>query len=81
MSFGLTPREHLDIVIEERTLFWQDKTSIRKGVNCCVWANHLPEIVFAAHASTSPARVYGCATEKAYRAHLIGLHPGSRHHP
>jgi hypothetical protein len=75
MSFGLTPREHLDFLIEERNLLRRELSSTRMGVNCCVWANHLPEIVFAAYESASPEKVYDQAAEKEYRDHVVSLHP------
>ena len=75
MSFGLTPREHLDILIEERNLYRQNLSSIRLGVNCCVWVNHLPEIVFATHHSTAPGKVYNSADEKLYRNHIAAMNP------
>ena len=75
MSFGLTPRQHLDCLIEERALFRRDVANVRLGINCCAWANHLPEIVFSAYEKTSPAKVYSLTNKDVYRAHLVTVAP------
>lgn len=75
MSFGLTPRQHLDNLIEEHNFFRKNLASIRIGVNCCVWANHLPEIVFAVHHAAASGKVYNTTKEKKYREHVITMHP------
>ncbi|MCJ2061035.1 hypothetical protein MKL09_31520 [Methylobacterium sp. J-048] len=75
MSFGLAPRQHLEILIEERNLYRQNIDSIRLEVNCCVWTNHLSEIVFSTYDGTVPSKVYSQPDHTSYRSQVTAMHP------
>jgi len=45
MSFGLTPKEYLAMVVEAYEDFKANPLSIRHLLSVCTLANHLPEIV------------------------------------
>jgi hypothetical protein len=71
MSFGLLPSEYLAMLNEVYAEFRSDDMSIRRAITCCVFANHLPDILVE-HYQNGPAKLHGCTTLDAYRGYIAG---------
>jgi hypothetical protein len=75
MSFNLTPKEYLDMLIAAWEDFRLNPLSKRYLIQVCTFANHLPEIIFAEYGASNPRKVNNCSTGPQYRAHALGLCP------
>jgi hypothetical protein len=69
MSFGLNAAEYLEMLVAEHRAFKRSTLSIRRAINCCGFANALPEIIFAQYGAGS-TQVHGCARKEDYRTYL-----------
>lgn len=69
MAFGLTPRQHLQYLTDEHAEFRRQPASVRLGINCCIWADHLADTIFLAYQGQ---RQKGCDFPKVsdYKASL-----------
>jgi hypothetical protein len=75
MSFGLTPKEYLAMVVEAYEDFKANPLSIRHLLSVCTLANHLPEIVASKYATSDPAKINNCIDGSAYRDQAANLCP------
>jgi hypothetical protein len=75
MSFGLNPKDYMAMVEETYQDFKADQLSLRHLISCCVFANHLPEIIVATYAAQQTVKLHGNDTVDSYRAHAIAICP------
>jgi hypothetical protein len=75
MSFGLSPKEYLSMVVDALEEFKADQTSIRRLITVCTFANHLPEIIVAEYGQSDPAKVHNHVTGATYRGYAARLCP------
>jgi hypothetical protein len=75
MSFGLSPKECLDITLETWNEYKENPLSIRHLMICCIFANHLPEIVVAEHSDRDSAKLHSHIDIEAYRKYVFGSCP------
>ena len=68
MSFGLTPREYLAMVVQAWEEFKANPLSKRHLISVCTFANHLP-IVASEYATSDPAKINNCTSGPTYRFH------------
>lgn len=74
MSFGLEPSNFLGMLEEAVKEFRKDDLSLRKAITASIFANHLPEHVFAKYGKGDP-KVRGAVTVSAYRLSVIDSEP------
>lgn len=70
MAFSLSPSDYLQILEDQLAEYTADPLSLRKAISLCLFANHIPEHVFATYGSTAPTKVHGARSVQDYRLHL-----------
>jgi len=75
MSFNISPRDYLVMVVEAHAEFKSDELSLRRLITCCTFANHLPEIIFATYGTNDIAKLHSNSSMDSYRAYAINLCP------
>src|SRR5258705_424132 len=70
MWIGLTPANYLTMLKEEYSEYQRETLSRRKAINCCTFANALPEIIFAHYGNSESAKVHNIKCPRAYRDYL-----------
>jgi hypothetical protein len=75
MSFDISPKDYLEMVKKTHTEFRYDELSSRRLIACCIFANHLPEIVFAEYGASDPDKVHSTSSTSEYREYAMKLCP------
>src|SRR5262245_13464867 len=73
MSFGLKPKDYLNMLLAAQVDLQKDPLSVRRLIECCFLGNHLPESVFWEYETTAPSKLHGKTTCKVYRSYIEGL--------
>ena len=78
MSFGLTSKEYLAMVMDAWKEFTANPLSKRHLIALCIFANHLPEIIIAEYGQSDPGKVQNHISGATYRAYAASLCPRNR---
>src|ERR1700722_16262134 len=75
MSFGFNPSDYLGLLDDSHDEYRREPLSIRRAVVCCIFANHLPDYIFAAYGVSDSAKLHGATSINDYRCYLATAEP------